>query len=151
MDGLGGRGIGDVTQFWGRIREADGFVQHIVPLLEFVAEVELFFDGGEREKHDLAKVGKGVGGADGHAVLRHGSENLAEDIVDIGGGEEVAADGRGEFGAELSRFEELLLVARVEDAKGGVAGRAGQTTAAAVGSLKSTAIGVGGFAGRGFL
>ena len=76
FDGFGGRCIGDVTQFWGRIGEADCFVQHIVPLLEFVAEVEFFFDGWKREEHELAKVGEGVGGAGGHAVLRDGGEDL---------------------------------------------------------------------------
>jgi hypothetical protein len=81
-------------------------------LVEFVDEVELPFDGGKREKHDLAKIGEGVGGADGHAVLRDGSEDLAEDIVDVGSGQEVAGDGGGEFGAKLSRFEELLRCRR---------------------------------------
>jgi hypothetical protein len=115
-------------------------------LVEFVDEVELPFDGGKREKHDLAKIGEGVGGADGHAVLRDGSEDLAEDIVDVGSGQEVAGDGGGEFGAKLSRFEELLLLARVKDAEGRVVGRPRQTTAAAVGGFKSAAIGFGGFA-----
>jgi len=110
-------------------------------------ESKLLFDGGKRKEHELAKVGQGVGGAGGHPVLRDGSENFAEDIIDVGGSEKVAGEGGGEFAAKLSRFEELLLLLRVKDAKGGVAGRAGQTTAAAIGSFKSAAIGVGGFAG----
>jgi len=75
--------------FGRRRRKANGAIQHVGPLLEFVMESKLLFDGGKREEHELAKVGQGVGGARGHAVLRDGSENIAEDIVDVGGGEEV--------------------------------------------------------------
>jgi len=55
-------------------------------------ESKLLFDGGKREEHELAKVGERVCRASGHAVLGDGSEDLAENIVDVGSGEEVAGD-----------------------------------------------------------
>jgi len=106
-------------------------------------ESKLFFDGGKREEHELAQVGQGVGGAGGHAVLRDGGENFAENIVDVGGSEKVAGEGGGEFAAKLSRFEELLLLLRVKDAQGSVGGGAREAAAAAIGGLEGAAIEIG--------
>src|SRR5215472_18909819 len=133
------------------IGEADSVVQHVVPLGEFVAEAKLMFDVGKGEEHELAEVGKSVGSARGYAVLGDGGEDLAEGIVDVGGGEEVAGESGGKFCADFSRFEELLFLAGMEDAEGSVCGGAGETATAAVRSLKGAAIGIKGFAGRGFL
>jgi hypothetical protein len=45
---------------------------------------------GEGREQDLAEEGKGGGFAKGDTVLRYGDEEFAEDVVDVGGGEEIA-------------------------------------------------------------
>lgn len=132
-----------------RIREADSIVEHFVPVVETILKGELFFDHGKGEEHELGDIGEGVAGTSGNAVLSYGGEELAQDKVDVGGGKEVARDRRTNFGAESLGFEELLFVARVKDAKSRMAGGARQTTTAAIGSFKSTAIGLEGFSSRG--
>ena len=136
-----GRGIG----------EADSVVQHVFPLGEFVAEAELMFDVGKGEEHELAEVGKSVSGADGYAVLRDGGEDFSEDMVDVGGGQEVTGEGGGKLRADFARFEELLFFTGMEDAQGSMSGGAGETATAAVGGLEGAAIGICSFACRGFL
>ena len=80
----------------------------------------VFFWPEASEKHDLAEVGEGSGGALGDAVLGQGGEDLAHNVVDVGGGEEIASDGNGDFHAKFRRFQELLLGVRVEQAERGV-------------------------------
>ena len=132
-----------------RIRETDGIAEHFVPLVEIVLKVELFFDHGKREEHELSNISEGVAGTGGNAVLAYGGEELAQDVVDIRGGEEVTRDGGSNFGAEPLGFEELLLFAGVKDAESRMAGGPRQTTTAAIGSFKSAAIGLEGFSSRG--
>lgn len=129
----------------------DGFVQHVGPLLEFVAEGELVFDRGKGAKHELGDIGKCVSRANGHAVLSDRSEELAEDVVDVRGGEEVAGEGCSDLGAKLLGFEKLLLLAGMKDAKRSMSGGARKAATASVGSFKRAAIGFGGFAGRALL
>ena len=68
-------------------------------------------------EQELADVGEEGGVASRKAVLCDGGEELAEDEVDIGGGEEVAGEGGRDFRANLMRFEELPLGAGVEGAE----------------------------------
>ena len=58
-------------------------------------------------EQELAEIGDGDGLAYGDTVLGEGGEDLSENVVDVGGGEEVAAEGDGELGAKLLGFEEL--------------------------------------------
>lgn len=88
-------------------------------------------------EHELADVGEEGGVADRKAVLGDRSEELAEDEVDIGGGEEIAANGGSDFRANLMRFEELLLGVCMEGAEGRVIA-AEHAAAAAVGEGELT-------------
>jgi hypothetical protein len=48
---------------------------------------------GEAREHDLAEDGEGGGFARRDTVLRDGDKKFAEDVVDVGGGEEIAGGG----------------------------------------------------------
>ena len=113
---VGGVGVGE----GGRSGEWGGGVEDFVPVGEFVVEGELLFDVGEAREHDLAHVGEGESFADGDAVLGDGDEEFAEDVVDVGGGEEAAVEGRGDFVAEALGLDELKFLAGVEGAERGM-------------------------------
>ncbi len=88
----------------GRERGA-GVGQCFSPLVKFVLERKLLLherDGGE---HDLAGVGEVGGFAKGDTVLSDGHEKFAEDVVDVGGGEEIAVEGGGNFVAQALGLE----------------------------------------------
>jgi len=136
----GGIGIGE----GGRSGEGGGGVEDFVPVGEFVVERELLFDVGEAREHDLAHVGEGESFADGDAVLGDGDEEFAEDVVDVGGGEEAAVEGRGDFVAEALGLDELKFLAGVEGAERGMGRVAQHAAVAAVGELELAAECVGG-------
>ena len=71
-----------------------------MPLFEFVLEAELLLYEGDGGEQGLAEVGEAGGFAKRDAVLGDGDEEFAEDVVDVGGGEEIAVEGRGNFAAE---------------------------------------------------
>lgn len=116
----------------GWVGEADGAVDHLGPRFVGVLEFGFAFDGRDME-HKLRGVAEGVGLADGDAVLGECSEDFAEDVVDVGGGEKVAGERGGEFGADALGFELLALFAGVERAKAAMVGMAKHAAAAAVG------------------
>jgi len=96
---------------------------------------------GEGRKHDLAEEGEGSGFAKGDAVLCGGDKEFAEDVVDVGGGEEIAVEGGGDFAAQAPGLEELEFLPGVEGTEGRM-GRAAQHAApAAVGKVKLAARG----------
>lgn len=105
-------------------------------MVEFIGEGELPLDEGEAGEHDLAHVREGSGFARRDAVLRDGGKEFAEDVVDVGGGEEVAVEGGGDFVAEALGLEELKLLAGMEGAENRMVGAAQHAAAAAVGKLK---------------
>jgi hypothetical protein len=86
-----------------------GVVDHVFPGFVGIDEGGFFFGHGERVEHDLAEISEGGGGALGDAVLGQGGEDFAHDVVDVGGGEEVAGEGGGDFRAKAVRFQELNL------------------------------------------
>lgn len=104
----------------GRIGEGDGVVEHLFPSVEFIFEFVFFFDVVEGVEQELADIGEGGGVARWDAVLGEGGEEFAEDEVDVRGGQEVAGERSRELGAEALGFEELLFLAGVEKAEGGV-------------------------------
>ena len=74
-------------------------------MVEFVAEGKLFLHVGEAREQDLAEEGQGGGFANGDTVLRYCDEEFAEDVVDVGGGEEIAMEGCRDFAAEALGLE----------------------------------------------
>lgn len=83
-------------------------------------------------EEELADVREGGSRAGGDTVLRDGGVEAAEGVVDVGGGEEIAGEGLGEFGAEAFGFELLKLGASVEEAEVGMGGMAEPAAAATV-------------------
>jgi hypothetical protein len=129
------------------VGEGSGVVERCIPLVHAVVEREFFFDVGEGREHGLADVGESGGFAERDAVLRGGDEKFAEDMVDIGGGEEIAVERCGNFGAETLGLEELELLVGVESAEERMKRVARHAAAAAVGELELAAGGDGGAGG----
>jgi hypothetical protein len=147
---LGYGGVGwDCGCGWVGIGEVGGAVDHVFPGFAGIDESGFFLGHGERVEHDLAEIGEG-GGALGDAVLGQGGEDFAHDVVDVGGGEEVAGEGGGDFCAKAMRFQELQFGVGVEQPQGRVIFMAKHAAAAAVGEGELAEVGVGG-AGCGHL
>jgi hypothetical protein len=134
-----GRRVG--TGGRGRIGERGGVGQDFVPVVEFVGEGKLLLHVGEGREHDLAEEGEGGGFAKGDTVLRDADEEFAEDVVDIGSGEEIAVEGGGDFGAEALGCEELQFLSGMKGAEGRMNRAAQHAATAAVGELKLAAWG----------
>jgi hypothetical protein len=79
--------------------------------------------------------------AKGDTVLGDGGKEFAEDVVDVGGGEEIAVDGGGNFIAQALGLEELQFLPGMEGAEGRMDRTAQHAAAAAVGKVKLTARG----------
>ena len=92
---------------------------------------DLRADLGQALEKKLGDVGQGDGIAARDAVLRHQRKELAEDVVDIARGPEVAGEG-DELASGLIRSEERLFAAGVVDTEGSVLFPAGQAAGAAV-------------------
>jgi hypothetical protein len=132
-----GFGIGE----GGRTGEGGGIVQHFVPVVEFVAEWKLLLHVGEGREQDLADEGEGDGFANGDTILRDGDKEFAEDVVDVGGGEEIAVEGGGNFVAQALGLEELQFLPGMESTEGRMDRAAQHATAATVGKMKLAARG----------
>jgi hypothetical protein len=111
------------------------------PLVEFVLELKLLLHEGDRGEHDLAEEGEVGGFAKGDTVLGGGDEEFAEDVVDVGGGEEIAVEGGADFVAQALGLEALQFLPGMEGAEGRMGRAAQHTAAAAVGKLKLAARG----------
>lgn len=132
-----GLGIGE----GGRSGEWRGIVQDFDPVLGLVPERKLLLHVGEGGEHDLARVGEDSGFAKGDTILGDGDEEFAEDVVDVGSGEEIAVEGGGNFIAETLRLEALQFLPGMEGAEGRMDRSAQHAAAAAVGKLKLAARG----------
>jgi hypothetical protein len=87
-------------------------------MFEFVLELEFLLQEGDGGEESFAEVGEVGGFAKGDAVLGDGDEEFAEDVVDVGGGEEIAVEGCGDFFAEALGLDALEFLAGVEGAEG---------------------------------
>ncbi len=125
----------------GRSGEWGGIVQHFFPVVEFVAERKLLLYLGEGREQDLAEVGEDGGFARGDAVLGDGGKEFAEDVVDVGGGEEIAVEGDGNLVAQALGLEELQFLPGMEGTERRMDRAAQHAAAAAVGKLKLAARG----------
>jgi hypothetical protein len=118
-----------------------GVVQHFFPVVEFVVERKLQLHAREGGEHDLAEEGEGGGFARRDTVLGDGDKEFAEDVVDVGGGEEIAVEGGGNFVAEALGLEEFELLPGMESTEERMGRDAQHAAAAAVGKLKLAARG----------
>lgn len=110
-------------------------------MVEFVAERKFLLHVGERREHDPADVGEDGGFAKRDAILSSGGEELAEDVVDVGGGEEIAIEGGGDFVAQALGLEEFQIWPGMEGTEGRMGWSAQHAAGAAVGKLKLAARG----------
>jgi len=94
-----------------------------------------FRDGLEKE---LAEVSEDGGVASGETVLGDSGEELAEDVVDVDGGEVFAGGRRGDLPAQLIGFDELALGAGMENAESGMILVPEHAALAAVGKREKT-------------
>ena len=126
-----------------RSGEVGGVFEHAEPGVVRVADLRFLLGVAERGEHELGGVAEGFGFFDGDAVLGQGSKNFAEDVVDVGGGEEVAGERGGEFGADALGLDALALFTRMEGAQAGMIGMAKHAAAATVGEREMAKIVIG--------
>ena len=124
------------------IRQADRVFEHALPGVEGVADLGFLLGVAEAREHELGGVAKSFGFLDGDAVLGKSCEDFAEDVIDVGGGEEVAGERGGEFRADAFGFEGLALFAGVKRAKAGMIAMAKHAALAAVGVRETTEIAI---------
>jgi len=105
-------------------------------MVELVIERELFFHVGEGSEQDLAEVGEDGGVARRDAVLRDGDKEFAEDVVDIGGGEEITVERDGDLGTQALRLAGLQFFPGMERTQRRVVRVARHAAATAIGKLK---------------
>jgi hypothetical protein len=101
------------------VLRVNGFVTHAVLAIE----------------KKLGEIGEEPGVANGNAIGGDKLEELADNVLDVSDGFEVAGE-RGEFVADAVQFEELLLLAGVEETEGGVGSMTEHAALASVGERK---------------
>ncbi len=103
--------------------------------------IQFAFDAGDGLEEELAEVAKRVGRLVRDALFCESRKDLAQDVVDIRDGVELAGKG-GKLGSELIGFEKLLFFAGMKDAERGMVLLAEHTAGAAVGELAETLVAV---------
>jgi len=121
-------------------REGFGVVEEVVPLVEAVGEGEFGLNAGYGLEEELADIGESGGVAGRDAVLGDGGVEASEDVVDVGGGHEVAGKGLREFGAEAAGLLKLEFGVSVGQAEVRVSGVTEHAAAATVGERELTKI-----------
>lgn len=134
----GGSVIGKFAERWNRL------AHHAVIGIGILRGPEDFvLDVGHGMKHELGKIGEGIGIAGRDLALRESLEDLAEDVVDVETGVEVAGKRRdllSEFLGESLGLEMLLFFAGMEGAKRGMGGLAKHAAAASIGEGAETRV-----------
>lgn len=138
LSGIGGRPRGGRDM--GLRRRKDAPEERFPGLKVVMSAVDFVFDGREGLEEKLADVGENGGVARRDAIVGHGGPEPAESVIDVGGRLEVAGEGR-EFRADAVGFEELLLLAGMDEAVLGVMLPAEHAAEAAVGEVELTEIG----------
>jgi len=116
-----------------------------LPALIVLCANRFLLDSALAVEKKLGQIGQEPGVANGNAVGGDKLEELADDVLDVSGGLEVAGE-RGEFIADVVQFEELLLLAGVEETERRMRSVTKHATLAAVGERKLTE---SGFVGSG--
>jgi hypothetical protein len=94
----------------GRVDLAKDFL----PALIVLRANRFLLDSTLAVEKKLGQIGQEPGVANGNAVGGDKLEELTDDVLDVRGGLEVAGE-RGELIADVVQFEELLLLAGVEE------------------------------------
>jgi len=136
----------------GGSKGGEGIVDEVAPEIVILGVDDFILDFRDGVEKELAEVSEDGGVANRETVLGDGGEELAEDVVDVDGGEVFAGGRRGDLPAELLRFKELALGEGMEDAESGVALLAEHAAFASVGELEPAEMGMiggGAFFGHG--
>src|SRR5260370_1395602 len=88
--------------------------------------------------YDRKETPEAGGVGSGETVLGEGSEELAENVVNVDGGEVFAGGRSGDLPAQLVGFDELALGAGMENAKSGMILVPEHAALAAVGKREKT-------------
>ncbi len=96
-------------------------------------------DAGKGAEEEMSNIGEGGGVARRDAVIGDEGQELAEGVVQAAGGLVFTGE-RTEFGANAVEINELLLLAGMEEAEGGMGFPAGHAAVATIGSGMETAI-----------
>ena len=120
----------------------EGATERVLPSVVVAGGDNVTLDGGKGLEDELADVSENGGVARRNAVVGEEGEEFSQDVVEVVGGLELARDG-DEFGADAIGLEELLLLAGVEEAEGGMILPADHAAAAAIAAGEQAAGRVG--------
>ena len=121
------------------------FAKDLLPALIVLCANHFLLDSALAVEKKLGQIGQEPGVTNGNAVGSDKLEELTDDVLDVRSGLEVAGE-RGEFIADVVQFEELLLLAGVEETERRMRSVTKHATLAPVGERKLTE---GGFVGSG--
>jgi len=119
------------------------FLKGRFPAVRCMDFVDFGTDVGQGLQEKLSNVGECQSVAARDAVFGDQAEELAEDMVNVAGGLEVAGK-RSQASGNFFGRKDLTFVARVKQAEGGVMGGDGHTAGAAVAEWKLTKTVAGG-------
>ena len=139
--GRGGRGTLGVSK-----RSFKHAEKGFVPSAVAADGLDFMLDGAEAVEKQLANVGKDGDVARGDAFVGKKREELAEDVVDVIGGLELAGKG-GELGADISGLDFVAFEAGVMEAESGMGWATQHAAPMAAGVGEEAAAGIGGIGG----
>src|SRR2546425_1177067 len=93
----------------GGSKGGEGVVDEVAPEVGILGVDDFMLNLRHGVEKELAEVSEDGGVANRETVLSDGGEELAEDVVDVDGGEVFAGGRRGDLPAELLGFQELAL------------------------------------------
>jgi hypothetical protein len=126
----------------GLLRVSEGRTHGSFPLIVASAVFNFYFHGRERLEEELRDVRERGRVAGRDTIVGEKREELAEDVVDVARGFEIARE-RDQFLAHTIDGEELLLLPCVRNAQGAMCFRAGHAAAASVGEGELALLGRG--------
>jgi hypothetical protein len=129
---------GRAGTYLGGSKSSEGIVDEVAPEVGILGVDNFVLDFRDGLEKELAEVSEDGGVASGETVLGDGGEELAEDVVDINGGEVFAGGGSGDLPAQLIGLDELALGASMENAESGMILVPEHAALAAVGKREKT-------------
>jgi hypothetical protein len=128
---FGGRSLCGPHEADANVQIADDFFPAEIAASDGLFVLDVFL----AEEKKLGEIGEELGVAPGNAIGSDKLEELADDVIDVGGGGEFAGE-RGELAADAIQLKELLLFAGVDNAEGGMRFVAEHAALASVGEGK---------------